>query len=153
MVSSVLDLMNMKKYQKDPNGMIRHVRFSGIVSHGEKRGRHLGFPTANLAVSDYYDLPLGIYASSTRILESGDTVFPSISYLGTKPTFDGDKIILETHILDFRQDIYGVRIEVDILKFIRGDLKFGSELELAAKVQDDIVESRTFHMQNSHLTK
>jgi riboflavin kinase/FMN adenylyltransferase len=140
-------------YQKEFNEMTRQARFSGIVAHGEKRGRHLGFPTANLAVFDHYDLPLGIYVSVTRILESGNKVFPSISYIGTKPTFDGDKIALETHILDFSQDIYGANIEVDLLKFIRGDLKFESELELAAKMQDDIVESRAFHMKNSHLTK
>jgi riboflavin kinase/FMN adenylyltransferase len=129
------------------------AKFLGVVSHGEKRGRHLGFPTANLTVSVHHDLPLGIYASATRIHGLGEEEFASVSYLGTKPTFGGREIVLETHILDFSQDIYGAEIEVDLLDYIREDSKFKSEVDLIAQMQEDILRSRTFHLQSSHLLK
>lgn len=74
----------------------------GRVAHGDKRGRVLGFPTANLNARA--SLAYGVYASQTRIAGT-ETVWPSVTSYGTRPTFDGADQRIETHILDFQGDI------------------------------------------------
>jgi riboflavin kinase/FMN adenylyltransferase len=111
----------------------------GIVAHGDKRGRVLGFPTANL--NGAAPLDYGVYASQTRIAGE-DTVWPSVTSYGTRPTFDGADQRIETHILDFQGDIYGREIEVKITAFIRPELRFTSVEALIEAMQGDIEQAR-----------
>lgn len=114
----------------------------GIVAHGDKRGRVLGFPTANLnAVAP---LDYGVYASRTRIAGS-DKVWPSVTSYGTRPTFEGADQRIETHILDFTGDIYGQEIEVTMVAFIRSELRFDSVEALIEAMQGDIEEARAIN--------
>jgi riboflavin kinase/FMN adenylyltransferase len=114
----------------------------GRVAHGDKRGRVLGFPTANLNARA--SLAYGVYASQTRIAGT-ETVWPSVTSYGTRPTFDGADQRIETHILDFQGDIYGCEIEVKLLAFIRPELRFESVDALIAAMQGDIEEARAIN--------
>ena len=114
----------------------------GRVAHGDKRGRVLGFPTANLNARA--SLAYGVYASQTRIAGT-ETVWPSVTSYGTRPTFDGADQRIETHILDFQGDIYGCEIEVKLLAFIRPELRFESVDALIAAMQGDIDAARAIN--------
>lgn len=111
----------------------------GIVAHGDKRGRVLGFPTANLNA----EVPMahGVYASRTRIAGS-DKAWPSVTSYGTRPTFEGADPRVETHILDFTGDLYGQEIEVEFLAFIRSEERFDSVDTLIAAMQGDMNQAR-----------
>lgn len=111
----------------------------GTVAHGDKRGRVLGFPTANLNCAA--PLAYGVYASQTRIA-GGDKIWPSVTSYGTRPTFEGADQRIETHIMDFAEDIYGCEIEVKLVAFIRPELRFGSVDALVAAMQTDIEQAR-----------
>lgn len=111
----------------------------GTVAHGDKRGRTLGFPTANL--NGGVPLPYGVYASQTRIV-GDEKVWPSVTSYGTRPTFDGEDQRIETHILDFQGDIYGREIEVKLLAFIRPEQRFTSVEALVAAMKGDIAAVR-----------
>jgi riboflavin kinase/FMN adenylyltransferase len=112
----------------------------GTVAHGDKRGRVLGFPTANLN-SPVPDMAYGVYASETRIAGE-DKVWPSVTSYGTRPTFAGADQRIETHILDFQGDLYDREIEVRLLAFIRPELRFSSVDDLVATMRNDIEQVR-----------
>lgn len=116
------------------------MSFRGVVSHGDKRGRVLGFPTANLNGS-LPNMAYGVYASETRIVGE-DQVWTSVTSYGTRPTFDGADQRIETHILDFSGDLYDREIEVRLLAFMRTELRFISVDELVATMQSDIEQVR-----------
>jgi FAD synthase len=118
------------------NGLPLSLR--GVVRHGDKRGRVLGFPTANLNGATPQDMAYGVYASETRIIGRGDRVYRSITSYGTRPTFDGADSRIETHILDFDEDIYDCEIDVRLVAFIRPELRFDSVDALIAAMQADL---------------
>jgi riboflavin kinase/FMN adenylyltransferase len=113
----------------------------GTVSHGDKRGRVLGFPTANLNGETPRAMDYGVYASTTRI-PGRDKAYASVTSYGTRPTFDGFDTRIETHILDFNEDIYGQEIEVDLVAFIRPELRFTSVETLIEAIHGDIAAAR-----------
>lgn len=117
----------------------------GTVAHGDKRGRVLGFPTANLN-SVLPDMTYGVYASETRIVGE-DKVWPSVTSYGTRPTFAGADQRIETHILDFQGDLYDREIEVRLLAFIRPELRFSSVDDLVMTMQGDIEQVRAMERQ------
>jgi riboflavin kinase/FMN adenylyltransferase len=112
----------------------------GTVTHGDKRGRVLGFPTANLD-GGLSDMAYGVYASTTRIADE-EKVWPSVTSYGTRPTFEGTDQRIETHILDFQGDLYDREIEVRLLAFIRPELRFTSVEALVTAMRDDIQQVR-----------
>lgn len=118
------------------------VSLRGTVCHGDKRGRVLGFPTANLNGETPCEMAYGVYASTTRI---ADRSYPSVTSYGTRPTFDGFDTRIETHILDFNEDIYGREIEVDLVAFIRPELRFTSMDVLIDAIHGDMKAVRAFH--------
>lgn len=115
------------------------ITLKGRVVHGDKRGRVLGFPTANLNART--DMAYGVYASQTRIAGSV-RLWPSVTSYGTRPTFDGADQRIETHVLDFAGDLYGQEIEVTLLAFIRAEARFDSAEALIAAMRRDIAEAR-----------
>lgn len=115
----------------------------GKVVEGDKRGRDLGFPTANVAVSEETAMPAdGIYAGHF-IDEQGDLHQAALS-LGRRPTFHDDQqsSLLEAHLLDFDGDLYGQRIAVRFVAGIRGEERFESVEELVERIALDVVETR-----------
>ena len=115
----------------------------GMVQHGRKIGRTLGMPTTNLIPSENKLLPpCGVYVSKTRI-DGRD--YPGVTNIGFKPTVGAEKNKgVETYLFDFDRDLYGKEIEVELLHFLRPELKFDSLEELKHKMQEDITASRIF---------
>ena len=113
---------------------------SGKVGDGKKLGRSLGFPTINLVAPKNRILPrFGVYASRTFV---GDRPFNSITNVGTRPSVDdGDIPNAETFIYDFDEDIYGESVKVELLAFIRDEIKFKSLDQLKKQINSDILQS------------
>ena len=111
----------------------RDYMLSGTVVSGEKLGRKLGYPTANIKLE--YNYPLdGVYLTRTVI---GEDNYVGLASLGNKPTFNGSEKILEVFILDFDEDIYSQNIEVYFLEEIRKQIKFSNQDELIKQMNED----------------
>jgi riboflavin kinase/FMN adenylyltransferase len=117
----------------------RPFRIEGHVQHGDKRGRLLGFPTANLTLDGYLVPRKGVYAVSASIAGKS---YGGVANLGLRPTIGTDDVRLETHIFDFDGDIYGAQIAVDLLHFIRAEQKFDALDALKAQIAADSAEAR-----------
>ena len=110
----------------------------GSVVDGQKLGRRIGFPTANLKLHHPYALPkIGVYA--VRVTVKGK-VFQGVLNLGFKPTFhlQEEEPVLEVHILDFNQEIYHEELTVHFVSYLREERKFSSIEELKAQIERDI---------------
>jgi riboflavin kinase/FMN adenylyltransferase len=108
----------------------------GKVVPGQKMGQRLGFPTANIDAAGLQLPPDGVYAVRVLI---GDKVFDGIANLGIRPTVSQDsKRVLEVHLFDFDGDLYGMDIEVEFLRFVRGERKFDSVDDLRVQIARDI---------------
>lgn len=110
----------------------------GKVVHGYKQGRKMGFPTANLDMSDSHQLipALGVYAVKVHI-EGENECRHGMMNIGRRPTFGGDDITLEINIFDFAADIYGRLLYVSFVRRIREERKFNNAQELASQLKDD----------------
>jgi riboflavin kinase/FMN adenylyltransferase len=107
----------------------------GQVTEGEKRGRQIGYPTANLD-TDWDILPkTGVYA--TRAYIDGNKL-DSITNIGYRPTFGSHKLLIETHIFDFNSDIYGKRLRLEFIERIRDEKRFESVDALASEIRKDV---------------
>jgi riboflavin kinase/FMN adenylyltransferase len=108
---------------------------SGEVVHGRQIGRTIGFPTANLKYDENFILPkIGVYYTKIRV---NNNMYKGITSVGKNPTVKGKNLTIETHILDFNEDIYGKKIEVDFIKRIREEKKFNSLEELKEQLEID----------------
>lgn len=120
------------------NGWLgRPYAIKGTVSHGEKRGRQMGYPTANVKPDEHYVLPTtGVFA--VRVRHNGNT-YSGVMNVGVKPTFHNDATVpsLEVHLFDFNGDIYGESLHVELTHFIRKERKFGSMEELMGQIAKD----------------
>ncbi|AVQ32886.1 bifunctional riboflavin kinase/FAD synthetase [Staphylococcus muscae] len=111
----------------------------GTVVQGEKRGRTIGFPTANIHLSDDYVLPAkGVYAVSLKIGTS-DKVYRGVCNVGVKPTFHDDlpQVVIEVNIFDFEENIYGERVTLNWHHYIRPEMKFDGIDPLVAQMNQD----------------
>ena len=118
------------------------ISFSGIVRPGVQRGRQLGFPTANIevAVEVAGQLPRGVF--STRVRWEGGYPYWAVTNIGTRPTFEPGALSIEAHLLDFSGDLYGLTLEVELLRQLRGEKRFATVTELVAQIGRDIAETR-----------
>jgi riboflavin kinase/FMN adenylyltransferase len=105
---------------------------SGEVIHGDKRGRELGFPTANLALDPACGLRHGIY----------DRHYVGVASFGRRPTFDNGPVLLEVFLFDFAGDLYGKTIDVAFIAWIREEKAFASAADLIRQMQDDSARAR-----------
>ena len=128
---------------------------TGIVKKGKQQGRELGFPTANLDMGYFLKPPFGVYVTKLKIIDhkTNKTIndwLPSISNIGKRPTVLGDDINIETHVIDFENhgvdiNLYNKRIKVELLKFLRPEIKFSSLLELKKQIGIDTQKAKKFH--------
>ena len=129
----------------DPQGaarlLTRPFAIRGVVEHGDKRGREIGYPTANLALEDYLRPRYGIYAVTGRILSSGEEL-QGAANIGIRPQFEPAKELLEPYFFDFSGDLYGQEIEVSLHNFIRPEAKFDGLDALIAQMDRDCAEAR-----------
>src|SRR4029079_19117452 len=112
---------------------------SGLVIHGEKRGRDLGYPTANLKLDKNCGLKHGIYA--VRAGHDGK-LHDGVASFGRRPTFDNGAPLLEVFLFDFKDDLYGKALDVAFIAFIRDELKFENIEALVRQMDDDSARAR-----------
>jgi riboflavin kinase/FMN adenylyltransferase len=118
----------------------RYYQVRGTVIRGRDRGgRLLGFPTANLTLSDELCPKGGVYAVT---VEYNDTIYEGVANIGYSPTFDNGVFSVEVHILDFHQDIYDRPIRVNFIRRLRGEKKFPGPEALSAQISLDIEKAR-----------
>ena len=119
----------------------RPYKINGIVNHGFKRGRKLGFPTANISIERGYILPKeGVYL--TKTITEKNEVYNSLSFVGKNITFNEEELKIETYILDFSDDLYGKEISIEFMNFIRDNKKFDDPKDLVNQIKIDIENSR-----------
>lgn len=119
----------------------RNYAIPGKVSQGRKVGKKLGFPTANILPKDGFALPdFGVYATITH---AGGKTYRSITNIGNNPTFkDADRITVETHLIGFKEELYGQDIEVEFIKKMRGEVAFSSPEELINQISKDLKDRK-----------
>lgn len=120
----------------------RRYRMSGRVAHGEKLGRELGFPTANIHLHRQASPIQGIFIVEVFGLEQEP--LQGVASIGTRPTVNETKALLEVYLFDFDQDIYGQHIQVSFLKKIRDEEKFDSLDALKDKIQNDVEQAQAY---------
>ena len=120
--------------------MSRPFAIEGLVEHGDKRGRTLGYPTANLRLGGYLRPAYGIYAVTVRLNDGQER--PGVASLGVRPTFEPPVELLETYLFDFDGDLYGHAIEVSFHAFLRGEEKFDSMDALVVQMRADEAAAR-----------
>jgi riboflavin kinase / FMN adenylyltransferase len=116
---------------------------AGEVIHGEKRGRDLGYPTANIRLDKNCGLKHGIYAVRVGRGQGKDQVrLDGVASFGRRPTFDNGAPLLEVFLFDFKGDLYGAALDVAFIAFIREELKFDSVDALVRQMNDDSTRAR-----------
>ena len=128
----------------------RPFEISGRVSGGDQRGRTIGFPTANLMLAATTQPALGVYAIRAG-LETGETTVwhDGVANLGYRPTFGGTTPVLETHIFDFADDIYGKHLRVALIEFLRPERKFDGIASLTEQIRKDSDQARALLAQGA----
>jgi riboflavin kinase/FMN adenylyltransferase len=121
--------------------LTRPFAIRGIVQHGDKRGRQIGYPTANLELGTYLRPRFGIYAVTGRIIATGERL-KGAANVGVRPTFDPPRELLEPYFFDFSGDLYGQEIEVAFHHFLRPEAKFDSLDALTEQMAKDCEEAR-----------
>ena len=106
----------------------------GRVEGGDRRGRTIGFPTANVSLEGYLEPALGVYAVRVEV---GGRKYGGVANFGRRPTFDKKDVLLEVHIFDFEGDIYGQPIVVSFISFLRPEMKFPGLDALKAQIARD----------------
>ena len=116
--------------------LTRPFAIRGIVQHGDKRGREIGYPTANLSVESYLRPRFGVYAVTGRILATGQ-MLKGAANIGIRPQFTPPKELLEPYFFDFQGDLYGQEVEVAFHHFLRGEAAFDSLDALITQIERD----------------
>lgn len=115
--------------------------FEGTVVQGDRLGRTIGFPTANLKIDDGTVVPAGVFACRATL--NNGSVCPGMMNVGIRPTINlGEERRVEVHLFDFNGDLYGQRLRIELLDFIRGEKKFESLEALKDQLKQDRVSAR-----------
>jgi riboflavin kinase/FMN adenylyltransferase len=118
----------------------RRYSLRGPVIHGDERGRTIGFPTANIAVTADRALPAhGVYATWAYV---GEDRYASATNIGIRPMFDGKRVSVETYIFDFDGDLYDQQLRIEVVARLRPEEKFGSIEELQEQIGRDVEKTR-----------
>ena len=119
----------------------RPFAVEGVVQHGDKRGRTIGFPTANIPLGDYVRPAFGVYATRSRLPDGREV--PGVANLGRRPTVDGTEERLEVWLFDFAEDLYGQTLDTDLVAFLRPEQKFAGLDALKAQIAADAKAARS----------
>ena len=121
----------------------RPFEIEGTVEHGDKRGRTLGFPTANIDIADYIRPARGVYAVRAGLEEgSGLHWIDGVANFGNRPTIGGDSLLLEVHLFDFDGDLYGKTLRIALIEYLRLERKFDGLDALKAQIDEDGATAR-----------
>ena len=142
------DMQQAEKLLGRPYGI------SGHVIHGQQLGRQLGFPTLNLAVANHlhHRKPATSGIFTARVLGLGPKPLPAVASLGVRPTVeDAGRVLLETHIFDFQQDVYGKIITVELLEKIRDEAKYDDLDTLTKAIAADAMHARNYFQKKAYV--
>lgn len=114
----------------------RPYDLAGVVVEGDKRGRTIGVPTANLRVTRELLPKVGVYATRAHLADGG--TFDSVTNIGLRPTFQGQDVRIEAHLLGFAGDLYGQRLRLEIVARVRDEMRFDGIDGLVAQIKKDI---------------
>lgn len=135
----------------DPAGaarlLTRPFAIAGVVQHGDKLGRTIGYPTANIDMGKYLRPAYGIYAVRARLADG--RLINGAANIGVRPTFDPPKELLEVHLFDFAENIYGQAIEVELVAYLRPEAKFDGIDALVGQMDVDCAQARAILAQTS----
>jgi riboflavin kinase/FMN adenylyltransferase len=120
--------------------LTRPFAIEGIVQHGDKLGREIGFPTANVALGTYLRPAFGVYAVRGRLADG--RILEGAANIGIRPQFDPPKELLEPHFFDFSGDLYDQSIEVEFISYLRAEAKFEGLDALVAQIAADCAEAK-----------
>ena len=141
--SAIREAIKNKEIEK-ANMMLGHTwSMDGVVIHGDKRAREMNFPTANISPHEQIYPAKGVYAIKTQINKKN---YKGIANFGERPTISGKKLLLEVHLFDFDQDIYGNHLTVEFLTFIRDEKKFESFDHLVKQISRDIQVVKNYQL-------
>jgi len=129
---------------RDAAAMLDHWhRIEGPVLHGDKRGRDLGYPTANMALEGLHVPRLGVYAVLVDVLDGSHAgTYRGVANLGIRPMFERATPNLETYLFDFTGDLYGCHLSVGLIEWLRGEVKFDGLDALVAQMDRDSAAAR-----------
>jgi riboflavin kinase/FMN adenylyltransferase len=118
----------------------RLFSLNGLVVGGDRRGRTLGFPTANLELKPEQALPSdGVYATIAHV---GHELMPSVTSIGVRPTFGGGKRLVETYVIDYEGELLGQRLTLDLVDRLRDEKRFDTVEELKSQMGRDVEQAR-----------
>ena len=138
----VKELLNDKKIEEANKSLGYNFYVEGPVMHGLENGRKINFPTLNMEIDENL-LPNGVYISRTFI---DGKVYKSMTNVGTHPSISElSKPIIETHVIDFSEFIYGKVVKVEVLKFIRDQKKFASLNDLKEQLKKDLIQAQNYN--------
>ncbi|HID68733.1 MAG TPA: bifunctional riboflavin kinase/FMN adenylyltransferase, partial [Roseibacterium sp.] len=128
----------------DASEMLGHWhRIEGPIVHGEKRGRELGFPTANMNLDGLHVPKPGVYAVTIDVREGAHAgTYGGVANLGFRPMFERETPNLETYLFDFSGDLYGTHLSVGLVKYLRGEAKFDNLDQLIVQMDADCAAAR-----------
>lgn len=109
---------------------------NGRVTKGDKRGRTIGFPTANIELGESLEPKLGVYAVRVRV-EGSDHTVSGVANIGKRPTFDKRDVLLEVHLFEFEEDIYDQHLRIELVAFLRPETKFEGIESLKTQISND----------------
>jgi riboflavin kinase/FMN adenylyltransferase len=138
--SRIRDALDVGDCEAAARLLTRPFAIEGVVEHGDKRGRTIGYPTANIPLGPYLRPRFGVYAVRGRL--PGGQVLDGVANLGTRPMFDPPKELLEPFFFDFDGDLYGQNVEVETISFIRDEATFDTLDALKAQIAADAEVAR-----------
>lgn len=144
----VRDALNRGDLQMAKELLGRSYTLCGRVTHGQQRGQRLGFPTANLFLQRRVSPLSGVFAVLLHGLT--DKPWPGVANLGTRPTVDGQHLVLEVHLFDFNESIYGRLVEVEFVQKLREEKRFNGLSELTQQIQQDVHLAKKILQDTSH---
>ena len=130
------------KIEDVTNSLGRQWYMKGTVIEGQKKARDINFPTANILPSNHILPKKGVYAVDVIF---NNKTYLGISNFGLRPTVDGTKLLLETHLFNFDQEIYGKELTVRFHTFIRPEVKFSNFKELTKQIKKDVEKAKKYH--------
>ena len=135
----IRNMLSKGQIQKANKLLGRNWEIEGKVVRGDKRGRKIGFPTCNLNLANYKIPRFGVYSVKVRINKS---IKKGIANVGYRPTFNGNKLLLEVNIFGLKKNLYNKNINVIFSNFIRPEKKFKNLLELKSQIKKDIIKAK-----------
>ena len=138
LIRNYLQIGKLKEVNKLLN---RNWSIEGKVQKGKQLGKKIGFPTANIDIKNYVLACPGVYAVKAKLTKSSK-IIKGIANLGYRPTFNGKKILLETHLFNFSGNIYNKDLTVEFLKFIRKEKKFKNINKLRKQIRIDLLTAK-----------